>query len=83
MTKDAFGHPIEFGTVIRVGKIRKDGKYPVAFIFKSTGRRINSILTKEKLDAEVSKPNVEVHGYARPKKTPEQLDAEIAEALRR
>jgi hypothetical protein len=50
MTKDAFGHPVEFGTVIRVGKIRKDGKYPVAFIFKSTGRRINAILTKEKLE---------------------------------
>ena len=63
MTKDAFGHEIEFRTILRVGKLRKDGKYPVSFTFTSQGRTIRCILTKEKLDEECRK-DVEVYGYS-------------------
>lgn len=63
MTKDAFGHEIQFGTTLRVGKQRKDGKYPVSFHFKSTGKTVRCILTKEKLDEECRK-DVEVYGYS-------------------
>ena len=55
MTLDAFGHPIDFGTKLVIGKRRRDGKYLVAFIFKSTGITVRNVLTREQLDAEVTK----------------------------
>jgi hypothetical protein len=87
MTRDALGHQIEFGTVARVGARRKDGRYPVSFVFKSSGRRINKILTADQLEEECRKEDVDVVGYrsaiSRPeeKKSPAQLDEEIRQAL--
>jgi hypothetical protein len=67
MTKDALGHDIEFGTVIRVGAPRRDKKYPVSFVFKSTGKRVNKVMTREQLDRELARsPRAEVFGYRRP-----------------
>ncbi len=71
MTKDAFGHTIDFGTRLIVGARRKDGKYPVSFIFKSTGARFNKLLTKEALDKECLR-DVEVSGYNPPPKVPQE-----------
>ena len=96
MSKDPFtGREIAFGTIIRVGRQRKDGKYPVTTIFKSTGSRFNNILSKAQIDAEIQKGRLsgnapEVYGYTPPpeepghatkKKTSKQLDAEIADIL--
>jgi hypothetical protein len=95
MSSDPFtGRQIEFGQVIRVGRQRKDGKYPVTTIFKSTGSRFNNIMTKAQLDEQIRKSRTsgnpaEVYGYTPPpdvghasmKKSAKQLDAEIADIL--
>jgi len=96
MTRDAFGHEIEFGTIIRVSRPRRDGKYPVSFVFKSSGQRLNKIYTRAQLDQAIEDSRsrgvpLEIVGY-RPvepssagvpaKKTAAELDREIEEALR-
>lgn len=96
MSKDPFtGREIEFREIIRVGPRRKDGKYPVTFIFTSTGSRSDKIMTKEQIDASIQRARrggsePQVHGYmpsprepghATKKKTSAQLDAEIADIL--
>lgn len=79
-SKDPFtGREIKFGKTIRVGPRRKDGKYPVTFIFTSTGSRSNKLLTKEQLDADIQASRrrglePEVHGYTPPPRAAEPGD---------
>lgn len=53
MTTDSFGHPINFGVRVFVGKVRKDGKYPVKFVFCSTGGRVSKLFTLAQLHADL------------------------------
>lgn len=68
MTKDAFGHEVDFGTVLRVGRRRRDGKYPCSFIYKSSGKRFNKLLTQAQLD-ETCAGYDEVVGYSCPSRS--------------
>jgi hypothetical protein len=86
MTKDAFGHEVKFGTRMIVGRPRKDAKYPVKFIFLSSGTVINKVMTKDALDADIQDSRrrgtePDVIGYAKPPRTQAQLDRDIAKAL--
>jgi hypothetical protein len=86
MTKDAFGHAISFESRMIVGHRRRDGKYPVKYVFASSGQRFNKLMTKEAIDADIRKSRMRgspytVVGYAEPPKTAAELDAEIAEAV--
>ena len=68
MTKDAFGHEVEFRTIMRVGAQRADGKFPVLYVFTSTGKRFNKIMTRAQIDADIEDSinrgsPMEVHGW--------------------
>ena len=86
MTKDAFGHEISFELRMVVGRPRRDGKYPVKYVFASTGKRINKVMTKEAIDQDIRDSRrrgspMTVVGYVEPPKTAAELDREIAEAV--
>lgn len=53
--KDQFGNEIVFGARLFVKPMRKDGKYPVTYLFMSSGRTIKKIITKETLEEEIIK----------------------------
>ncbi len=39
-------------TILYVGTMRRDGKYPVTYVFPASGKKIRKILTLEKLQEE-------------------------------
>ena len=41
--------------ILYVGEPRKDGKIPVTFVFPTSGKRLNKLLTREQFDAELPK----------------------------
>jgi chorismate mutase len=84
MTKDAFGHEVKFGVIIRVGRRRRDGKYSVGFLFQSTGQRTNKLLTQAQLDQQCEKMkgrgDVQIVGYSPPLGAPTPAQARDVEA---
>ena len=58
--KDQFGNDIVFGARLFVKPARKDGKIPVTYVFMSSGKSFNKIITPEKLQEEKDKGTYEI-----------------------
>jgi hypothetical protein len=50
---------VPHGIVIRVGQVRRDGKYPVTFLYQSTGNRLSKIMTAEQVREQWAKAEKE------------------------
>ena len=64
---DPFGNRIEFRSIMRVGRARKDGKFPVSYVFASSGTRFNKIMTREQIEADIARDSYEVYGWSKTK----------------
>jgi len=71
-----------------IGRMRRDGKFPVQFVFPISGKRSNNIMTKDQIDETIvtarrrGSPYIVISrgGYHEPEKTKQELEADIAEA---
>lgn len=54
---------------MHIGQQRKDGKYPVQFVFPISGKRLSKVMTKDQIDEAIAKAErggtpYHVTGYA-------------------